>query len=439
MTLFIGDVFFFTLALFVALLLRGIRLPTSEVFLEHLFPFSFLFLIWVFVYFVAGLYEKHTLILKNRIPVIIFNTQLINSAIAVGFFYLVPFFGIAPKTILFIYLVASFFFILSWRIYGQSLLHLHQKEQALLIGSGEELKELMAEVNNNPRYDIHFISSIDATKLDSLDFQSEILDRVYSEEVHVVVADTTHPKIVPLMPHMYNLIFSNIRFVDMHRMYEDIFDRIPLSLVSYSWFLENISTSRKIVYDVLKRLMDIVIAGVAGVVSLLFYPFVILLIKLEDGGPIFFTQERVGKNNHTFLIRKFRSMSVHNEVDGIAKKPTVTKIGYWLRKLSIDELPQLWSVVRGNLSLIGPRPEIPALVKVYEQEVPYYNVRHLIKPGLSGWAQLYHKTPPKFAAQVDATAKKVSYDLFYIKNRSLLLDIVIALKTVKAVVFRGGI
>ena len=117
----------------------------------------------------------------------------------------------------------------------------------------------------------------------------------------------------------------------------------------------------------------------------------------------------------------------------------VTRVGKFLRFTRIDELPQLWNVLRGDISLIGPRPEKPSYAAIYEKEVPYYNVRHLIQPGLSGWAQIYHKTPPKFAASSEDTAMKLSYDLYYIKNRSFLLDLTIALKTVKELVSRKGV
>jgi lipopolysaccharide/colanic/teichoic acid biosynthesis glycosyltransferase len=166
-------------------------------------------------------------------------------------------------------------------------------------------------------------------------------------------------------------------------------------------------------------------------VSLVFYPAVYLLIKFDDGGSVFFEQDRIGKNNKLIKVKKFRSMSA----DG---SNIVTKTGKWLRKLRIDELPQLWSVLKGDMSMIGPRPEIPSLVRHYEEEIPYYNVRHLIKPGLSGWAQLYHTDPPKVSADSEKTRRKLSYDLYYIKNRSFMLDLKIALKTVKALLSRSG-
>jgi lipopolysaccharide/colanic/teichoic acid biosynthesis glycosyltransferase len=116
----------------------------------------------------------------------------------------------------------------------------------------------------------------------------------------------------------------------------------------------------------------------------------------------------------------------------------ITRVGKFLRTTRIDELPQLWNVFRGDLSLIGPRPELPELVKLYEKEIPYYNIRHLLKPGLSGWAQLYHKNHPHYRPDVSETRVKLSYDLYYIKNRSLLLDLKIALKTIKTLLSRSG-
>ena len=121
------------------------------------------------------------------------------------------------------------------------------------------------------------------------------------------------------------------------------------------------------------------------------------------------------------------------------RQEKITKVGRFLRASRIDELPQLWNVFKGDISLIGPRPELPKLVNLYEKEISFYNVRHLIKPGLSGWAQLYQQTPPKFSADYGETKIKLSYDLFYIKNRSFFLDIKIALKTIKALLSRSGL
>jgi exopolysaccharide biosynthesis polyprenyl glycosylphosphotransferase len=429
--LFLGDIFLLYFSLWLTLFLRYWEIPSQKIWDIHFEPFTLIIGVWILVFFISGLYEKHTLILKSRLPSTVFNAQVANSFIAVLFFYFVPYFGIAPKTNLFIYLLISFALVLLWRIYGDRFLHPSVKQKGIIIGSGEEMKELLEEVNNNPRYGLEFISSIDLNKVEGVLFKEEILSRVYSEEVQIIAIDLKNDKVEPILPHLYNLIFSKVKFIDMYKIYEDIFDREPLSLVKYNWFLENISTESRTTYDFLKSLMDIFVSTLLGLVSLIFYPFVFLLIKIDDRGSILFIQERIGKNNKIIKVRKFRSM----KEDG---NNEVTRVGKWLRKTRIDELPQLWNIFNGDMSLIGPRPEIPSLVKHYESEISYYNVRHLIKPGLSGWAQLYHTDPPKVDADSEKTRRKLSYDLYYIKNRSFMLDLKIALKTIKALLSRSG-
>jgi exopolysaccharide biosynthesis polyprenyl glycosylphosphotransferase len=438
--LFLGDIVILVASLALSL---GIRFGTDvslSLFLGHLQPFGFLFIIWLLVFFIAGLYEKHTLILTSRLPQAVFNAQLANSLIAVVFFYLVPTVGIAPKTILAIYLLVSFLLLLAWRIKAITVFGPRERIRAMVIGSGEEMRELMEEINKAPHYPLEFVASIDLDNMDGIDVQQDVVKRVYGEEISMVVVDLMHQKVEPILPSLYNLIFSKVKFLDLHKVYESVFDRIPLSLVKYNWFLENISLESRFTYDSLKRLMDIAVSLVLGVLSLLVYPFVALAIKLEDKGPIFIVQERIGRNNLPIRIAKFRSMSVNDdgatEADKVSK---ITKTGAFIRKTRIDELPQLLSVIRGDLSLIGPRPELPALAKKYEESIPYYNVRHLVKPGLSGWAQLYHKNPPKFDVAFDETRMKLSYDLYYIKNRSFILEVKIALRTIATLLSRSGV
>ena len=258
-----------------------------------------------------------------------------------------------------------------------------------------------------------------------------------------MVIDLQNESFMKNLPNFYNLLFNKIHFVDINSLYEDIFDRVPLSLITYGWFLENVSLSASTLYDIFKRLADIVFSFVFGLISLAFYPFIYLAIKLGDWGPVFIVQNRIGKNKKLIKIVKFRTMSFNDnesfdKAQDLRKVNKITKVGAFLRKSRLDEIPQLWNVWRGDLSLIGPRPELPALAQVYEKEVPYYNVRHLISPGLSGWAQLYHENHPHQGANVDETKNKLSYDLYYVKNRSLMLDLKIALKTTKALLSRTG-
>src|SRR3989344_1662660 len=302
--LLFGDFLFFLVSLWLALFLRSLETPSPDLFLMHLLPFSLLFVLWILVFYIAGLYDKHTIILKSKLPSILANTQIANSTLAVAFFYFIPFFGITPKTILFIYLLVSFVLILSWRIYGYFVIGHGHPTNAILIGSGDEMKELLEEVNNNSIYNIKFISSVDLGRADEKGFWDEIISHIYSEGVSVIAIDLANKNVKPVLPHLYNLIFSKISFIDMHKIYEDIFDRMPISLLRYNWFLENISTRSRWGYDALKRLMDIVISIPLLLIPILLYPFVFIAVRLDDGGPIFTYQDRVGRNNHIIRILK---------------------------------------------------------------------------------------------------------------------------------------
>ena len=229
--IFLGDIAFLYVSLWVTLFFRNLFGDTLQVFSSHVAPFSILFVVWVLVFYVASLYEPHTVVLKSKLPAIILNAQAINSLIAVIFFYLIPYFGITPKTTLFLDLIISFVLITSWRFYTVPLLGLRKSERAVLIGSGKETRALYQVVNQNPLYPMHFITWIDLEKVDGIDFDDEVLNRIYSEEISLIVIDIENPKVAPILPKLYNLIFSHIRFVDQYRIYEDIFDKIPLSLI----------------------------------------------------------------------------------------------------------------------------------------------------------------------------------------------------------------
>jgi lipopolysaccharide/colanic/teichoic acid biosynthesis glycosyltransferase len=157
------------------------------------------------------------------------------------------------------------------------------------------------------------------------------------------------------------------------------------------------------------------------------------------GRSAFIFQERVGKNNTLIKIIKFRTMLFDDAGDPERqKKNRVTVLGAFLRKTQIDEMPQFWNVLMGELSLIGPRPEIPSLVAEYEKQIPYYAARHLLQPGISGWAQIRHASPPKWKLDVEATRNKLAYDLYYLKKRTVILDSIIILRTIHILLSRAG-
>lgn len=441
--LFLGDILFFFIALLITLWVRYFEFPETTLIYNHLIPFLFLFVVWVLVFFIAGLYNKHTILFKKKLPKIILNAQIANIIIAALFFFFIPIFGITPKTNLVIYLIVSSVLILFWRLVIFPHLGFWKKQKAILIGQGKEATDIVDEINQNTRYNLEFILTIDLdTVTNPNDLQKEVLELAGVGGASVIVCDTRSNELEPLLPLLYNLSFMQtpLRFIDINKIYEDIFDRIPLSLVRYEWFLENIDGSPKVVYTAVKRLIDIVVALLLGALSLFLYPFVFLAIRLDDAGPFFIKQERIGVNNQPIEIIKFRTMYQDDKGEDVLDSTNeVTRVGEVLRRMRIDELPQLWNVLKGDLSLIGPRPELPALAHMYSEKIPYYNTRHLIKPGLSGWAQIYHDNHPHHRGDVTETKVKLSYDIFYLKNRSFMLDLHIGLKTIKTLLSRSGV
>ena len=440
--LIVGDLIAYMFSLILTLTIRYGGIPSKTILMTHLPAFSVLFLVFIVINFSAGLYDKQSSFVRNRIHGLLLKAQLINVIVGIIFFYFAPV-VIAPKTNLFIYFTVSTAILFLWRIVMFPVVAVTKKQNAIIVGSGDDILDIIDEVNNNIRYGLHFNQHIEAKDLVK-DTVVAISDAVKNNNATIIVVDLHNSKIESAMPFLYSLVFSGIQIIDASKLYETIFDRIPLSMVGERWLVENSSTalgSRR-VYDVLKRISDIVIASIIGIISLVFYPFVFLAIKLEDEGKLFIKQERTGKNNKIVSIFKFRSMTDNDSgtYDNSGKsKNRITRVGKFIRLTRIDELPQLWNVIKGDQSLIGPRPELPALVNVYEKEIPYYNVRHLIKPGLSGWAQIYHKAHPHHSVAVEDTKDKLSYDLYYIKNRSLLLDLKIALQTARSIMSKQGV
>ncbi|MFN8411496.1 MAG: sugar transferase [Anaerolineales bacterium] len=234
------------------------------------------------------------------------------------------------------------------------------------------------------------------------------------------------------------------RGVEVTRMpilYEEMTGRVPIDHLESDWvirsFVDQVRTRGT--YELSKRIMDI-FGGLLGLfIFWAVYPFVGLAIVLESGFPILYSQPRLGKGGSEFKIYKFRSMKQNAEADGKAKlatenDPRITKVGNFMRRTRLDELPQFWSVVRGEMSLVGPRAERAELVRSFQKQIPFYRARLLVKPGLTGWAQINYG----YVADVKDTAVKLEYDLYYIKHRSLNMDFTIVLRTIGTVLRRTG-
>jgi exopolysaccharide biosynthesis polyprenyl glycosylphosphotransferase len=439
LVLFLGDILVLVFSLWLSLFLRYGEFPLNELFKEHIIAFIPLMFLWFIVFFISGLYERHTVFFINQLPYLVIKVQVVNSFLAVAFFYFASYLKLAPKTILFLFILVSSIVLILWRNFGYKIIGKRNKDNALIIGNSAEISELYNEVNHNDLYPIRFLSVINPEEIRN-DFREYLNDYISNNKISIIVLDSSDPKIQPFLSDLYSLVFMNINFLNSRGFYESIFKRVPLSLLGHNWFLDNASFGRKVFFDSVKRLADIVVSFFVATISLIIYPIVYILIKLDDGGVIFSIQERVGKDNRPIKILKFRTMTNSNDGGkwGKDNDNKITKVGVFLRKTRIDELPQLWNVLKGDLSLIGPRPEFFEAVKNYEKEIPYYAVRHLIKPGLSGWAQIYHDRHPHHNLGIEETMEKLTYDLYYIKNRSLFLDFEIALKTIRILLaFKG--
>jgi lipopolysaccharide/colanic/teichoic acid biosynthesis glycosyltransferase len=441
MVLIIGDVAVFIVALWLTLLVRYLAIPSWALFLDHLGPFIILSTVWLFIFYVGGLYNKHTVFLKSFLFSRILNTQIANGVIAALLFLVIPF-GIAPKTNLVIYMFISVGLLTWWRLSLYKHIEPKTKHKAILLADGPAAIELVDETNNNDRYSYTFVRIIDeATAEKTPDFEVKLLQLIENEKISIIVANPSSHYVVAALPKIFDLAFLRFKttFLDFYKVYEDTFDRVPVSSIQYDWFLSNISQSKSSIYDALKRGIDIIGALLLLVPTALVFPLVALLIKIEDKGELLYKTERIGQYNKVITIYKFRTKNGTDKGSSALKSELVdTKVGKILRKTRLDELPQLINVLWGDLSFVGPRPEMPALVDEYVKSVPYYNARHFLKPGLSGWAQINNFDVPRGGIDVERTKIKISYDLYYLERRSLFLDAQIALKTIATIVMRTG-
>jgi lipopolysaccharide/colanic/teichoic acid biosynthesis glycosyltransferase len=320
-----------------------------------------------------------------------------------------------------------------WRRYAFSLVLHYKKQKSIIIGSGETFRTLVDELSRNPHIGITLLSVIDVDTYDMKKLQGVLINT----QPNSIIIDMRDERIKPFFNVVYTELFRGSVVLDIVDVYEDVFDMVPLDIINQDWIFRSINVSRR--YDGLKRFIDIILATPAFLFSLVFiYPFVFFAIKLEDKGPIFYSHLRVGKHGKPFQVYKIRSMEnlPTNEVKETKK---ITRVGAFIRKTRIDELPQLWNVLRGDVSLIGPRPETPALVQEYAKTLPFYNVRHIVRPGLSGWAQTQQHEVPKFGVDIKQTKTKLAYDMYYLEHSSIMTDLAIILRTFKVLVSKSGI
>lgn len=439
--LLLGDIGVLYSAVWVTLMVRHLSFPSVESAAVHLTSFTFLFVAWFLVYALMGLYGRYTVLFRKQLPNTIVAAQAINVVIAALFFFLIPLFAITPKTVLAIYLVVSTLLLYAWRVHVFPYLLVRREIGTVLVGTGSELTALTEEVNKDPLYPMEFRAIIHPELSSDEEIKRTLQILIESGSVSTIVADMSNHSLDRLLRFIYDVTFikRNAVFIDVRRVYQEIFERVPLSLIDDRWLLRYVSLEQRTLYAFFKRIIDVVASVVLGIISLALYPLIILAIKLDSKGPVFYSTERVGLGGKTFRFVKFRSMTgTDSGTEALATSHTVTRVGKFLRRSRLDELPQLWSVLKGDMSFIGPRPELPALVEAYNDTIPHYNLRHLVKPGITGWAQVKHDNHAHHGIDTRATSEKLAYDLYYIKERSLLLDLQVALLTLKTVLFHRG-
>jgi len=439
------DTLVLAFALFISLSIRNLEIVNLEDFKNILYPFSLIIFLSITIFYMYGLYEKMTIKIYRELNSRILSSQILSSLLGAAIFYSLPYFNIAPKTILIIYILISSILIFIWRYYARIFIKSKDKNRILLVAEGNELSELSEEIMNNKIINIDHVSHLDLKNIETLSIYTDIKKIIIENNINMLAINMHHSRTKDSIPLMYDLLLQNINILNFADLYEEIFERIPLDNIDAGWFFGTVYKSKNKFYEKVKRIIDLLISIPAFVFSLPFYPFVYLVLKYQDGGDLFFVAERIGKNNKPFKVYKFRSMTqVKVEKINFADKNEgvrVTRFGKILRKTRIDELPQLLNVIKNELSLIGPRPELPQLVKEYNNQIPFYGIRHIITPGLSGFAQIFQDqdSVPKSGLSTNATKVKLSYDVYYLKHRSIFMDLSLILKTIKILLQKTGL
>lgn len=468
-----GDVAAYCLAIVLGILLRVDpsmpKTPSYWGFLaQYALHFTLIGLTYLTVFYIADLYDYQKDFRNWRnIGQIVFTT-LLGTVIVIVLFYF-PLGVFVGRGLL---ILAFFFFmgmLVLWRITFSGLaLQKRLHKRLLIVGAGSCGSQLLQAVQEHPHSGIMAIGFVDDDPrkvgkeiqgLPVLGDSSRLTELVREHQVNLVALAITHEKSGVLLKEVVRIDFSGCQVLDMPSLYEFLAGKIPIEHISDIWFYFSSSQNRKFYYRRLKGLGDGLLAILYLIMTFPLFLVISLAIKLDSPGPVFFRQQRLGKDGKPFEIIKFRTMVEDAERDGpqwaSQDDSRITRVGRILRKLRLDELPQLLNILKGDMSFIGPRPErevfvstfqqlVPvfrkrrlganaAVIKIcdYEEQVPHYSYRLLVKPGITGWAQVMYP----YASSQEETREKLKYDLYYIKNMGFFLDLAILLKTIRIVLF----
>jgi exopolysaccharide biosynthesis polyprenyl glycosylphosphotransferase len=418
-----GDFIAFWISFLIVFLVRFGGADYQTAISLHFIPFIILYLFWTLSFYLFGLYDLFTI--KPTIPHLRRFGMAISTSFVVGIFlfYFIPIFGISPKTNLVFQIIGfgliSFFirrmiFILFSKTVTRSV---------IIIGKSQNIDEIKNVIANNPQLGLKLISHKDNS-------EEALLD--YSDTRNAVFIFQNIPDEIP-KESVLSIYKNNSEIINVAQAYERYLEKIPVSYVNQSWIIENINIKENIIYTIVKKIMDIIVASCVLIITSPILIISALLIYFYDHKTIFYIQRRVGLNGKIFKLYKLRSMIINSEESGAiwANKNDIriTPVGKAIRKLHFDEIPQMINIIKGDLSLVGPRPERPEFVAQLEGIIPHYELRHIIRPGFTGWAQIKYR----YANTIDGSKEKFKYDLYYIKNRNFFLDIGIILKTIQII------
>ncbi len=428
-TLLIGDILLLYGALFLTILVRYGRV-TPYLLDVHLGPFSVVFIIWLVLFYSAGWYDIRALRRKMVLFETIAVTLLVGFGLAIIVFYSIPYFHIAPKTNLAIFTAIFAVLAFIWRLLLGAFAQT-PREKVLLLGTSAEADELTDFLEGNPAvgYKIQVwlknAADVEAGKL------GEMIAR---ENISTVVVLGALEGKEGISAALYKNLGWGMEIMPFAEFYELVLGRVPLGELREEWFFENI-TRRHRGYNFLKRGTDILAAALVGLIFCILWLPLYLAVKLTSRGAFIFKQTRVGKNGKTFALYKVRTMYRTDGKEWAAENDKrVTPVGKFLRAAHLDELPQAWNIILGDVSFVGPRPDFIDFFKKLEEQIPYYAVRTLVKPGVTGWAQVNYPV----TESLQETRVRLSYDLYYLKHYSFMTDVLIVLKTLKAVFTASG-
>ena len=427
-----GDALIFYAALIAMLMIRYGAPLAAEFFNIHIIPFTAILPLWIIIFYIGGLYEPRAL--KTNVAFLNRYAASVGAAalFAALLFYFVPFFGITPRINLFIFLGLVVMLGALWRTLFNRLLAAGAPPARLLIlDENDVVRALIPHLADNPQlgYEVraHLKGGLDDPLFPPL---GELITR---ENITTIAIPAHLKKQSRAARAIYKQLVLGIEVTDLADLYESIFKKVPLDELEEVWFLENIAKRHRI-YETLKRPIELALA-------ILFLPLLVPLTLLTGiyllliaGLPLIYTQTRVGQHARVFTLYKFRTMRPDAETQGprwADEQDARTIPGAALiRAMHLDELPQIWNILRGDLSIVGPRPERPEFTEGLRKEIPYYNLRHLIRPGVTGWAQVNYR----YGRTAEDAYEKLQFDIYYLKHRSLTLDVLIVLRTARLLV-----